>query len=200
MSCACGCGSCGLGRNLDLSILGRTRRGLRGLGNVPGGSQIRVGFKYSPRIFRDSSLDPRTVKQTVEGCLYGTGAFNSVTAEYTKGTLSEYVTIRATTGTDFGSPEDIANLIENRIRECYPDLGVQIDRRDQILVDAVPQGTNISTIPVESRPPAPNQSQPGSDSLLSLVGLGGASNSGTSNSTSLIIPILLAVVIAKAFK
>ena len=213
MSCGCG-GSCcqsGLGRNLDLSILGRNRGGLRGLGNVLAGSVLRVGFRYSCATCIFGGIpEPDEIRDTVQGCLSVTGDFTSVQTQVSEGSiLQNYLTVIVTLSKDFGQAEDVGKAIQDQIKSCYPDLGNLIDQRDRTLIDAVPQGTPIptrQTTPNESgadpnRPdqclidPKTGKERQGLDYLNCKLGLGTSSGLST-----LIIPIIAAVVIAKAFK
>jgi hypothetical protein len=189
---------------LSLTIIPTFHRGMRGLGDVKAGSEIAVGFKYSTGGLFEVLPDTDYTIATITGCLYGTGAFSSVFVETTGGIFSNYLTIKATLSTGFNQVEDIGGLIEGRIRECYPQFAPFIQSRDSVAVIKVPQDPTIPKAAVEipaGTPgglPAPVPSI--ADSLLSSLGLNAASSAGGSSLTKLIIPIGLAVLIAKAFK
>jgi hypothetical protein len=112
--------------------------------------------------------------------------------------------VKGTASTAFGNVEDIGGLIEGRIRECYPQFAYFLDSRDSVAIIKVPQDPTIPKAAVEipaGTPgglPAPVPSI--ADSLLSSLGLSTASSAGGSSLTKLIIPIGLAVLVAKAFK
>lgn len=212
--CGCGCNSCGSGM-MGLTVLPgfhRGMRGLRGLGNLRAGSSVRIGFRYEPSLGEPS---PASVKSALEGCLYTTGAFTdlSVTVE-TSSIRYYYVTIRGVISIDFGKAEDVEGLIKGAVNSCYPDLTVTIAGFDPFVVDRVPAGTPVDTIPVPAGTPggppaseapkgpdpcmvnsATGQQRQGLDYLNCKLGLGTSSGLST-----LVIPILLAVVVAKAFK
>lgn len=201
MSCGCGCGSCGMG-DLGFTIIPRFQGGLRGLGEIRAGSEIAVGFKYTTLSLDLPDFDQ--LAQTITGCLYGTGAFSNVSVEPSLGVFSNYLTVKATISTSFNQAEDIGGLIEGRIRECYPDFAQFLQSRDKVAVYKVPAAPNqpMATVPVPpgtpGGPPASVQSL--TDSLFSSLGLGGGSSMSGTSLSKLIIPILLAVVVAKAFK
>lgn len=205
---SCGCGSCGLGL-LPFSILGRavSYAGLRGLGEIRAGSEIAVGFKYSTGGIFDVLPDTDFTIATVTGCLYGTGAFSSVFAETTGGLFSNYLTVKATLSTGFNRAEDIGGLIEGRIRECYPQFAPFIKSRDPVAVIKVPvdPAQPVATMQIPAGTPGglpadPCAGKQGLDYVACKAGLDTGSGGGSLSLTKLIIPIGLAVLIAKAFK
>lgn len=214
MSCGCE-GSCcqsGMGRNLDLSILGRTRRGLRGLGNIKAGSLLAVGFKYSTGGLLYDPPDIEDLIQTVVGCTYATGAFANVSAEVSRGVLNNYLTVTVIPSIDFSQAEDIGGLIEGKLRECYPDFGALISKRDPTSLYSVPQDPNLPKATNQiapgtpGGPPAPDKCAVDKDGKpregldYATCKLGLDSTGKGLGSSGLLFAIIAAVVIAKAFK
>lgn len=117
MSCGCHntCGGCG--------------GGLRGLGGLPAGSAVKVGFELQkPGVLRTSG-DPLDWGPAIEGCVYRSGAFTDVRVAYdARGWFHDYVTVVMETYEDLGNIEDAGDYAETAIRDCFPDL--VITRRD----------------------------------------------------------------------
>lgn len=134
---------------------------LRGLGDttIRAGSKARVGFRYSCAFCLETGLDPPMIENTVEGCLYASGGFNTVKATVSTGLIyQDYLAVEVTTVFDFGKAEDIGGFIQEKLKECFPSFAGLIDGRDPTLVDAVPVGTPIPTMQV---PPGQNGSGKG---------------------------------------
>lgn len=189
---------------LGLSILPGFHRGMRGMGNVKAGSQVAVGFKYSTGSVLSDPPDIEDLIPTVIGCTYATGAFANVSAEVSRGIISNYLTVKVVPSIDFSQAEDIGGLIEGKLRECYPDFGALISSRDATSVFAVPQDPKLPAANVQLPPGSPGGPPAKTpsiiDSLSSSLGLGTGSTGSSSSLTRLIIPIGLAVLVAKAFK
>jgi len=195
--CACGCGQCGLGR-MAFSIL---PRGLSGLGDIKTGSRVRVGFRYSCATCLPGSIpDDAELINTIQGCLYATGAYSSVSVSISHGIVyQDYLTVSLTTAIDFGKAEDIGGQVQATLQQCYPDFSNLIDSRDAVLVDAVPVGTPIQTVDVPAGtpggPPAPDKcaTKQGLEYLSCKAGLD-SSGAGFGLGTTGILLLLVAVV------
>lgn len=171
---------CDCSRNCNCNYFDRATDGLffglgnfqnlRGLGDttIRAGSKARVGFRYSCSFCLDTGLDPPMIENTIEGCLYASGAFNTVKATVSTGLIyQDYVAVEVTTVFDFGKAEDIGGFIQEKIKECFPNFAGLIDGRDPTLVDAVPVGTPIPTMQV----PASAQAGAGSGECSAEKGL-----------------------------
>lgn len=154
--CSKNCGCNGYDQAADGCFFGLGNfMNLRGLGDttIKAGSRARVGFRFSCAFCLIGELEPAEVKNTVEGCLYASGAFSTVSVTVSRGYIyQDYLTVEVTTVFDWGKAEDIGGAIQQQLEQCYPALAKMIDGRDMVLVDAVPVGTPV---PTYQTPPPP---------------------------------------------
>lgn len=98
-------------------------RRMRGLGRLRGpmlaaGSQFKVGLKTVPTVSA-FSFDPQLVAAQLEGCLFNTGAFESLSFDYqTSYFVDDYLLVSGVTAVDFGNVEDLGDLIQGQFQEC----------------------------------------------------------------------------------
>lgn len=190
--------------------LGKLARvyGLRGLGavGIPAGSKIRVGFRYSCPFCVDvfgggsSMPQPAEVTTKVGGCLQTTGAFYYVTAQVAQGAVyQDYVTISAQTQRDFNSGPDLVSFIRSTLNSCYPVFADLIDDNDPVVIDELPASIQPpTTTPIGGQQVGGGSQQSIGQQISSLFGSGGGI--GGLGSTSLLVLLVGAVVLAKALK
>lgn len=164
------------------------RRGLGRLGaeskKLCAGSTFHVGFQLA---FSLSPYFLNDLSEAVEGCLYQTGGFGSVSVQVTEGAFYVYVLVRGVTAVDFGQVEDVGALIAGVINQCG---GKQIGRRDPVEVDSSPEGATEDCQPRKITN-EPAVTQPGQNTGILDSLFGAKSNS----SGLLIIGGLLALVL-----
>lgn len=184
------------------------RRGMRGLGQVgiPAGAKIRVGFRYSCPfcidIFGGDSSAPTVGEVTtkVAACLQTTGAFYYATVQVSQGSIyQDYATISAQTRRDFADGPSLVGFIRSTLNSCYPAFANLIDDNDPVAIDELP-----ATIqPPTTTPIAPGQTVGGGSApsfgqqISNLLGSGAIGGAGT---TTLLLLVVGAVVLAKALK
>ena len=128
MSCCNECEQSGGSCNQGLGMLGAT---------LPAKSWIAAGFSLSAKTQNYSAQD---IVDTVEGCLYQTGSFNTVIA-YLKpeGFFSDaYLTVDAETYHDFAQPDDVSGFIFQTLGYCFPEL--IITEREPVIVGHIASG------------------------------------------------------------
>lgn len=108
-------------------------------GVLKAGSWITAGFKLSDSTPNYTAQD---ITDTVEGCLYSSGSFNTVIA-YVKGQgffdPSVYLTIDAEPYHDFAQPDDVSGFITQVLGYCFPQL--IIEQREAVIVNSSPAGS-----------------------------------------------------------
>jgi len=114
----------------------RAIAGLGHLGDIlAAGSVARVGFQIRTNAAMPEN-DPTYLQNAVEGCLYQSGAFYTVTTQFAPGYLQDYLAIQGRTTFDFSQTEDFGGFVQQVIQSCLPNL--TINRRDAVVVDSIP--------------------------------------------------------------
>lgn len=105
--------SCGCDKPRWANKLGR----LRGPA-LAAGSQFKVGLKTVPTVSA-FSFDPALVAAELEGCLYNTGAFDSLSFDYqTSYFVDDYLIVSGVTAIEFANVEDVGDLIAGQFQQC----------------------------------------------------------------------------------
>jgi len=120
-------------------------RGFYGLGELlANGSRIRIGFRLLD--LYGGIADRSGVPDDIEGCLYQTGAFNSVTVQLSESAALDYLLIQGEVATDFAAVEDVASLIAGQVAQCLPS-GMSITSSDALAIDFRPTGRTDAAAP-----------------------------------------------------
>lgn len=142
-------------------------RALYGLGEtLASGSGIRLGFQLFD--LYGGIADRSGVQDDIEGCLYNTGAFDSVSINLTETAATDYLLIQAQTATDFGAVEHAAQLIEGQVRQCLPS-GMTITRVDALAIDYRPVNRTDAAAPRGAY--GQTQCPPGTQAAPAYLGL-----------------------------
>jgi hypothetical protein len=120
-------------------------------GTLLAGSWITAGFKLSGDTPNYSVQD---ITDTVEGCLYQSGSFNTVIAYLQpEGIFNDaYLTVDAEPYHDFADIQDVGGFIQQVLGYCFPQLVIK--QRDSVIVNFSPvsSGNNVSGNPVITQP------------------------------------------------
>lgn len=160
---------------------------------LPAGSQVKTGFNIGVQTATASMTQgiADDLSNTIEGCVYATGGFSSVSVAVTWHYFSElvYVTVAVETVNDHADIEDVGTWIQGAIQSCVPD--VEIVSKDRTVgVGAVDSSGN--PLPQGNTPPgAPPPSQCNWDAMT--LGDYLACQTGVTKSTALIVGAVLAV-------
>jgi hypothetical protein len=103
---------------------------LRDVIGMKAGNYFRVGFHVSHYIEADIP--------TWIGCLYNTGAFQSIDVTPEDKYTEFYLTFKGQTSMDFSAPQDVGGFILQTIQACSGVDTMGYTGMDQVVVDAPP--------------------------------------------------------------
>lgn len=200
MSC---CGECADNLGLMGLLPSGLLYGMRGLGQlaIPDGSEIKIGFRYSCAFCLPGSVpEPSEISKNVAACLQGTGAFYYVSVQISKGVVyQDYAIISGQVRRPFNTGQDLAVFIREQLNACYPAFASLIDDNDPVEIK-LPASVIGQAPPVGSVPqPGGGASMPSFGQQISSL-LGGAGGTGGLGTTTLLLLLVGAVVLAKALK